>query len=128
MEENMKKVLATTMATLLFGLSFPVNTFALPDNDVSANSQVLEKVSLPNGGDGSQSEAGADNKAKEDTIAKKIEGKLEAQDISVWEEDKVNWKDGVKLKEEKEEFKNYLKDAVVTDPVSYTHLTLPTKA
>ena len=115
MEENMKKVLATTMATLLFGLSFPVNTFALPDNDVSANSQVLEKVSLPNGGDSSQSEAGADNKAKEDTIAKKIEGKLEAKDITVWEEDKVNWKDGVKLKEEKEEFKNYLKDAVVTD-------------
>lgn len=28
----MKKVLATTMATLLFGLSFPVNTFALPNN------------------------------------------------------------------------------------------------
>lgn len=111
----MKKVLATTMATLLFGLSFPVNTFALPDNDVRANSQVLEKVSLPNGGDGSQSEAGADNKAKEDTIAKKIEGKLETKDITVWEEDKVNWKDGVKLKEEKEEFKNYLKDAVVTD-------------
>ena len=111
----MKKVLATTMATLLFGLSFPVNTFALPDNDVSANSQVLEKVSLPNGGDGSQIEAGADNKTKEDTIAKKIEGKLEAKDITVWEEDKVNWKDGVKLKEEKEEFKNYLKDAVVTD-------------
>lgn len=111
----MKKVLATTMATLLFGLSFPVNTFALPDNDVRANSQVLEKVSLPNGGDASQSEAGADNKAKEDTIAKKIEGKLETKDITVWEEDKVNWKDGVKLKEEKEEFKNYLKDAVVTD-------------
>lgn len=111
----MKKVLATTMATLLFGLSFPVNTFALPDNDVSVNSQVLEKVSLPNGGDSSQSEAGTDNKAKEDTIAKKIEGKLEAKDITVWEEDKVNWKDGVKLKEEKEEFKNYLKDAVVTD-------------
>ncbi|MDU6791767.1 MAG: stalk domain-containing protein, partial [Anaerococcus sp.] len=111
----MKKVLATTMATLLFGLSFPVNTFALPDNDVSANSQVLEKVSLPNGGDSSQSEAVTDNKAKEDTIAKKIEGKLEAKDITVWEEDKVNWKDGVKLKEEKEEFKNYLKDAVVTD-------------
>lgn len=28
----MKKVLATTMATLLFGLSFPVNTFALPNS------------------------------------------------------------------------------------------------
>ena len=111
----MKKVLATTMATLLFGLSFPVNTFALPDNDVRVNSQVLEKVSLPNSGDGSQSEASGEHKAKEDTIAKKIDGKLEAKDITVWEEDKVNWKDGVKLKEEKEEFKNYLKDAVVTD-------------
>lgn len=32
LEENMKKVLATTMATLLFGLSFPVNTFASPNN------------------------------------------------------------------------------------------------
>ena len=111
----MKKVLATTMATLLFGLSFPVNTFALPDNDVSANSQVLEKVSLPNGGDGSQSEAGADNKAKEDTIAKKIEGKLEAKDITVWQNDTVNWKDGVKLKEDNAEFKNYLEQASVTD-------------
>lgn len=111
----MKKVLATTMATLLFGLSFPVNTFALPDNDVSANSQVIEKVSLPNGGDGSQSEAGADNKAKEDTIAKKIEGKLEAKDITVWQNDTVNWKDGVKLKEDNAEFKNYLEEASVTD-------------
>ncbi|MFQ9967086.1 MAG: stalk domain-containing protein [Peptoniphilus sp.] len=111
----MKKVLATTMATLLFGLSFPVNTFALPDNDVSANSQVLEKVSLPNGGDSSQSEAGADNKAKEDTIAKKIEGKLEAKDITVWQNDTVNWKDGVKLKEDNAEFKNYLEEASVTD-------------
>ena len=111
----MKKVLATTMATLLFGLSFPVNTFALPDNDVSANSQVLEKVSLPNGGDGSQSEAGADNKAKEDTIAKKIEDKLEAKDITVWQNDTVNWKDGVKLKEDNAEFKNYLEEASVTD-------------
>lgn len=111
----MKKVLATTMATLLFGFSFPVNTFALSDNEVSTNSQILEKVSLPNSGVVSQSEAGGEHKEKEDTIAKKIEGKLEAKDITVWEEDKVNWKDGVKLKEENEEFKNYLKDAVVTD-------------
>lgn len=34
LEENMKKVLATTMATLLFGLSFPVNTFASPNKPV----------------------------------------------------------------------------------------------
>ena len=37
LEENMKKVLATTMATLLFGLSFPVNTFASPNNLVGMN-------------------------------------------------------------------------------------------
>ncbi|WP_277218519.1 stalk domain-containing protein [Peptoniphilus vaginalis] len=111
----MKKVVATTMATLLFGLSFPVNTFALPDNEVSANSQILEKVSQPNGGDGPQSGADADNKAKEDTIAKKIEGKLEAKDITVWQNDTVNWKDGVKLKTDNEEFKGYLDEASVTD-------------
>lgn len=111
----MKKVVATTMATLLFGLSFPVNTFALPDNEVSANSQVLAKVSLPNSGDGSQSGADVDNKAKEDTIAKKIEGKLEAKDITVWQNDTVNWKDGVKLKTDNEEFKGYLEEASVTD-------------
>ena len=111
----MKKVVATTMATLLFGLSFPVNTFALPDNEVSANSQILEKVSQPNGGDGPQSGADADNKAKEDTIAKKIEDKLEAKDITVWQNDTVNWKDGVKLKTDNEEFKGYLEEASVTD-------------
>lgn len=111
----MKKVVATTMATLLFGLSFPVNTFALPDNEVSANSQILEKVSQPNGGDGPQSGADVDNKAKEDTIAKKIEGKLEAKDITVWQNDTVNWKDGVKLKTDNEEFKGYLEEASVTD-------------
>ena len=33
----MKKALATTMATLLFGLSFPVNTFASPDNAEKTN-------------------------------------------------------------------------------------------
>ncbi|MDU5805843.1 MAG: stalk domain-containing protein [Peptoniphilus harei] len=33
----MKKVLATTMATLIFGVSVPVNTFALPNNLEKAN-------------------------------------------------------------------------------------------
>lgn len=33
----MKKVLATTMATLLFGLSFPVNAFASPNNLAGMN-------------------------------------------------------------------------------------------
>lgn len=111
----MKKVVATTMATLLFGLSFPVNTFALPDNEVSVNSQIIQRLSLSNSGEASQSLDGGLLQAKEDTIAKKIGDNLEAKDITVWEEDEVNWKDGVKLKVQNEEFEKYLKDAVVTD-------------
>ena len=111
----MKKVVATTMATLLFGLSFPVNTFALPDNEVSVNSQIIERLSLSNSGEASQSLDGGLLQAEEDTIAKKIGDNLEAKDISVWQNDTVNWKDGVKLKTDKEEFKGYLKDASVID-------------
>lgn len=111
----MKKVVATTMATLLFGLSFPVNTFALPDNEVSVNSQIIQRLSLSNSGEASQSLDGGLLQAKEDTIAKKIGDNLEAKDISVWQNDTVNWKDGVKLKTDKEEFKGYLEDASVTD-------------
>ena len=111
----MKKVLATTMATLLFGLSFPVNTFALPDNEVSVNSQIIQRLSLSKSVDGSQSVGEGLLQAEEDTIAKKIGDNLEAKDITVWEEDEVNWKDGVKLKVQNEEFEKYLKDAVVTD-------------
>lgn len=111
----MKKVVATTMATLLFGLSFPVNTFALPDNEVSVNSQIIERLSLSKSVDGSQSVGEGLLQANEDTIAKKIGDNLEAKDITVWEEDEVNWKDGVKLKVQNEEFEKYLKDAVVTD-------------
>lgn len=111
----MKKVVATTMATLLFGLSFPVNTFALPDNEVSVNSQIIERLSLSNSGEASQSLDGSLLQAKEDTIAKKIGDNLEAKDISVWQNDTVNWKDGVKLKTDNAEFKGYLKDASVTD-------------
>lgn len=111
----MKKVVATTMATLLFGLSFPVNTFALPDNEVSVNSQIIERLSLSNSGEASQSLDGSLLQAKEDTIAKKIGDNLEAKDISVWQNDTVNWKDGVKLKTDNEEFKGYLEEASVTD-------------
>ena len=111
----MKKVVATTMATLLFGLSFPVNTFALPDNEVSVNSQIIERLSLSKSGEASQSLDGGLLQAEEDTIAKKIGNNLEAKDISVWQNDNVNWKDGVKLKIDNEEFKGYLKDASVTD-------------
>lgn len=111
----MKKVVATTMATLLFGLSFPVNTFALPDNEVSVNSQIIERVSLSKSVDGSQSVGEGLLQANEDTIAKKIGDNLEAKDISVWQNDTVNWKDGVKLKKDNAEFKGYLEDASVTD-------------
>lgn len=111
----MKKVVATTMATLLFGLSFPVNTFALPDNEVSVNSQIIERVSLSKSVDGSQSVGEGLLQANEDTIAKKIGDNLEAKDITVWQNDTVNWKDGVKLKTDNEEFKGYLEDASVTD-------------
>ena len=111
----MKKVVATTMATLLFGLSFPVNTFALPDNEVSVNSQIIERLSLSKSGEASQSLDGGLLQAKEDTIAKKIGDNLEAEDISVWQNDTVNWKDGVKLKTDNEEFKGYLEEASVTD-------------
>ena len=111
----MKKVVATTMATLLFGLSFPVNTFALPDNEVSVNSQIIERVSLSKSVDGSQSVGEGLLQANEDTISKKIGDNLEAKDISVWQNDTVNWKDGVKLKKDNAEFKGYLEDASVTD-------------
>lgn len=111
----MKKVVATTMATLLFGLSFPVNTFALPDNEVSVNSQIIERLSLSNSGEASQSIDGGLLQADEDTIAKKIGDNLEAKDITVWQNDTVNWKDGVKLKTDNEEFKGYLEEASVTD-------------
>lgn len=111
----MKKVVATTMATLLFGLSFPVNTFALPDNEVSVNSQIIERLSLSKSGEASQSLDGGLHQAEEDTIAKKIGNNLETKDITVWQNDTVNWKDGVKLKTDNEEFKGYLEEASVTD-------------
>ncbi|MFR9282152.1 MAG: stalk domain-containing protein [Peptoniphilus lacrimalis] len=111
----MKKVVATTMATLLFGLSFPVNTFALPDNEVSVNSQIIQRLSLSKSVDGSQSVGEGLLQANKDTIAKKIGDNLEAKDISVWQNDTVNWKDGVKLKTDNAEFKGYLEEASVTD-------------
>lgn len=42
----MKKVVATTMATLLFGLSFPVNTFALPNNTGELESNIVEDFNV----------------------------------------------------------------------------------
>ncbi|WP_297393040.1 stalk domain-containing protein [uncultured Peptoniphilus sp.] len=42
----MKKVVATTMATLLFGLSFPVTTFALPNNTEELESKIVEDFNV----------------------------------------------------------------------------------
>lgn len=42
----MKKVVATTMATLLFGLSFPVKTFALPNNTEELESKIVEEFNV----------------------------------------------------------------------------------
>ncbi|MEQ2400252.1 stalk domain-containing protein [Peptoniphilus hominis (ex Hitch et al. 2025)] len=42
----MKKVVATTMATLLFGLSIPVNSFALPNNTEGLESNKIEDFNV----------------------------------------------------------------------------------
>ena len=42
----MKKVVATTMATLLFGLSFPVKAFALPNNTEELESKIVEDFNV----------------------------------------------------------------------------------
>ncbi|MEQ3347600.1 stalk domain-containing protein [Peptoniphilus senegalensis] len=42
----MKKVVATTMATLLFGLSIPVNSFALPNNTEGLESNIIEDFNV----------------------------------------------------------------------------------
>ena len=42
----MKKVLATTMATLIFGVSVPVNTFALPNNPDGLESSIVKDINL----------------------------------------------------------------------------------
>ena len=42
----MKKVVATTMATILFGLSFPAKTFALPNNTEELESNIIEDFNV----------------------------------------------------------------------------------
>ena len=42
----MKKVVATTMATILFGISFPAKTFALPNNTEELESNIIEDFNV----------------------------------------------------------------------------------
>ena len=128
----MKKVLATTMATLLFGLSFPANTFALPNNVGGLESTIVEDINLddyknmifdkdPKSIAGQENQKGQENNQKlpnqapggesnqdskqKETIAERItKNALYAADISLWMGDTINWKEGVGL------------DTSVTDP------------
>lgn len=128
----MKKALATTMATLLFGLSFPANTFALPNNVGGLESTIVEDINLDDYKNmifdkdsksiaGQENQQGKENNQdlpnqapgggsnqdskQEKTIAERItKNALYAADISLWMGDTINWKEGVGL------------DTSVTDP------------
>ena len=50
-----------------------------------------------------------------EAAASKLKDKLDPQDISVWLNDGINWKDGVKLKEADEDLQAILDKAKVTD-------------
>lgn len=103
----MKKVVATTMATLLFGLSFPAKTFALPNNTEELEPKIVEdfkvkeyrgkiidkdpKLNLPEEKQGQLPNQGQ-------SLAERIgKNNLIPVDISLWQGDPINWKDGVEL-------------------------------
>lgn len=103
----MKKVVATTMATLLFGLSFPVKTFALPNNTEELESKIVEdfnvkkyskkiidkdpSLNLPEEKQGQLPNQGQ-------SLAERIgKNNLIPVDISLWQGDPINWKAGVEL-------------------------------
>ncbi len=103
----MKKVVATTMATLLFGLSFPVKTFALPNNTEELESKIVEDFNVkkysekiidkdPNLNLAEENKGQNPNQGQ--SLAERIgKNKLISVDISLWQGDPINWKDGVKL-------------------------------
>ena len=103
----MKKVVATTMATLLFGLSFPVKTFALPNNTEELESKIVEDFNVkkysekiidkdPNLNLAEEKQGQNPNQGQ--SLAERIgKNKLISVDISLWQGDPINWKDGVKL-------------------------------
>ena len=103
----MKKVVATTMATLLFGLSFPVKTFALPNNTEELESKIVEEFNLkrysgkiidrdPNLNLPEEKQRQLPNQGQ--SLAERIgKNNLIPVDISLWQGDPINWKDGVEL-------------------------------
>ena len=103
----MKKVVATTMATLLFGLSFPVKTFALPNNTEELESKIVEDFNVkkysgkiidrdPNLNLSEEKQGQLPNQGQ--SLAERIgKNNLIPVDISLWQGDPINWKDGVEL-------------------------------
>lgn len=103
----MKKVVATTMATLLFGLSFPVKTFALPNNTEELESKIVEDFNVkrysekiidkdPNLNLAEEKQGQNPNQGQ--SLAERIgKNKLISVDISLWQGDPIKWKDGVEL-------------------------------
>ena len=103
----MKKVVATTMATLLFGLSFPVKTFALPNNTEELESKIVEDFNVkkysgkiidrdPNLNLPEEKQGQLPNKGQ--SLAESIgNNNLIPVDISLWQGDPINWKAGVEL-------------------------------
>lgn len=103
----MKKVVATTMATLLFGLSFPAKSFALPNNTEELESKIVEDFNVKKYSEKIIDKDPNLNLAEENkgqnpnlgqSLAERIgKNKLISVDISLWQGDPINWKDGVKL-------------------------------
>ena len=101
----MKKVVATTMATLLFGLSFPVKTFALPNNTEELESKIVEDFNVKKYSEKIIDKDPNLNLAEENngqnpnlgqSLAERIgKNKLISVDISLWQGDPINWKDGL---------------------------------
>ena len=103
----MKKVVATTMATLLFGLSFPAKSFALPNNTEELESKIVEDFNVkkysekiidkdPNLNLAEENKGKNPNQGQ--SLAERIgKSKLISVEIYLWQGDPINWKDGVKL-------------------------------
>ena len=103
----MKKVVATTMATLLFGLSFPAKTFALPNNTEELESRIVEDFNVrkysrkiidrdPNLNLTDENKGQNLNKGL--SLAERIgKNNLIPVNISLWRGEPINWKDGVEL-------------------------------